>query len=252
MVLLLQADWILLQAAWPQVRRRHQPWRTFPPQVVLHSLSWRKAYGGMVSRVLMCPHIVPPALVGCTLDGRHSVLDKGFQLLGIFLYPGQHNLGVNPVIAVGFFHLENGGNLGQQLELHQTSQELQSGHGDRLHWSYPGLGCHQGHSDGGIFVEDSGIDHSSIASFTGVSEAVLLHSHHRREVVLGQLPRHCMESDVLDLFYPGDKLVCHILKYRIIPCSACYPELLEETRGLNQGRRIPAYELMYPLYILLC
>ena len=99
MLLLLQADWILLQAGWPQVRRRHQPWWTFPPQVVLHSLSWRKASGGMVSRVLMCPHIVLPALVGCTLDGRHSILDKGFQLLGIFLYPGQHNLGVNPVIG---------------------------------------------------------------------------------------------------------------------------------------------------------
>ena len=102
MLLLLQADWTLLQAGWPQVRRRRQPWWTFPPQVVLHSLSWRKASGGMVSRVLMCPHIVPPALVGCTLDGRHSVLDKGFQLLWIFLYPGQHNLGVNPVIGVGF------------------------------------------------------------------------------------------------------------------------------------------------------
>ena len=96
--------------------------------------------GGMVSRVLMCPHIVPPALVGCTLDGRHSVLDKGFQLLGIILYPGQHNLGVNPVIGVGFFHLENGGNLWQQLGQQQTPQELQSGHGDRLLWSYPGLG----------------------------------------------------------------------------------------------------------------
>ena len=117
----------------------------------------------------------PPALVGCTLDGRHSVLDKGFQLLGIFLYPGQHNLGVNPVIGVGFFHLENGGNLGQQLGQHQTPQDLQSGHGDRLLWSYPGLGCHQGHSDGGILVENSGIDHSSIASFAGVSEAVQLH-----------------------------------------------------------------------------
>ena len=175
MLLLLQADWILLQAGWPQVRRRHQPWWTFSPQVVLHSLSWRKASGGMVSRVLMCPHIVPPALVDCTLDGRHSVLDKGFQLLGIFLYPGQHNLGVNPVIGVGFFHLENGGNLGQQLGQHQTSQELQSGYGDRLLWSYPGLGCHHGHSDGGILVEDSGIDHSSIASFAGVSEAVQLH-----------------------------------------------------------------------------
>ena len=90
-------------------------------------------------------------------------------------YPGQHNLGVNPVIGVGFFHLENGDNLGQQLGQHQTPQELQSRHGDRLLWSYPGLGCHQGHSDGGILVEDSGIDHSSIASFTGVSEAVQLH-----------------------------------------------------------------------------
>ena len=88
---------------------------------------------------------------------------------------GQHNLGVNPVIGVGFFHLENGGNLGQQLRQHQTPQELQSGHGDRLLWSYPGLGCHQGHSDGGILVEDSGIDHSSIASFAGVSEAMQLH-----------------------------------------------------------------------------
>ena len=29
--------------------------------------------------------------MGSTLDGRHSVLDKGFQLLGIFLYLGQHN-----------------------------------------------------------------------------------------------------------------------------------------------------------------
>ena len=79
-----------LWLAWPcwsicstRRRRRHQPWWTFPPQVVLHSLSWRKASGGMVSRVLMCPHIVPPALVGRTLDDRHSVLDKGFQLLGV-------------------------------------------------------------------------------------------------------------------------------------------------------------------------
>ena len=88
-------------------------------QFVLEKGLWRH-----VSRVLMCPHIVPPALVGCTLDDRHSVLDKGFQLLGIFLYPGQHNLGVNPVIGVGFFHLENGGNLGQQLGQHQTPQEL--------------------------------------------------------------------------------------------------------------------------------
>ena len=174
MLLLLQADWILLQAGWPQGRRQHQSWWTFPPQVVVHSLSWRKASGGMVSRVLMCPHIVPPALVGYTLDGRHSVLDKGLQLLGIFLYPGQHNLGVNPVIGVGFFHLENGGNLGQQLGQQQTPQELQSGHGDRLVWSYPGLGCHLGHSDGGILVDDSGIHHSSIASFAGVSEAIQL------------------------------------------------------------------------------
>ena len=240
MLLLLQADWILLQAGWPQVRRRHQPWWTFPTQVVLHSLSWRKASGGMVSRILMCPHIIPPALVGCTLDDRHSVLDKRFQLLGIFLYPGQHNLGVNPVIGVGFFHLENGGNFGQQLGQHQTPQELQSGHGDRLLWSYPGLGCHQSHSDGGILVEDSGIDHSSIASFAGISEAMQLHCHHRREVVLGQLPGYCMESDVLELFSPGDKLVCHIFRCSTIPCSACYPELLEETLGLNQGRRIPA------------
>ena len=95
---------------------------------------------GMVSRVLMCPHIVPPALVGCTFDGIHFVLDKGFQLLEIFVYPGQHNLGVNPVIGVGFFHLENGGNLGQQLGQQQTSQEPKSGHGDRLLWSYTGLG----------------------------------------------------------------------------------------------------------------
>ena len=89
-------------------------------------------------------------------------------------------------------------------------------------------------------MEDSGIDHSSIASFAGVSEAVQLHCHHRREVVLGQLPGYCMESDVLELFSPGDKLVCHIFRCRIIPSSACYPELLEETLGLNQGRRISA------------
>ena len=63
----------------------------------------------------------------------------------------------------------------QQLGQHQTPQELQSGHSDRLLWSYPGLGCHQGHSDGGILVEDSGVDYSSIASFTGVSEAMQLH-----------------------------------------------------------------------------
>ena len=112
---------------------------------------------------------------GLHFGWQHSVLDKGFQLLGIFLYPGQHNLEVNPVIGVGFFHLENGGNLGQQLGQYQTPQELQSGHGDRLLWSYPGLGCHHGHSDGGILVEDSGIDHSSIASFAGVSETVQLH-----------------------------------------------------------------------------
>ena len=44
------------------------------------------------------------------------------------------------IIGVGFFHLENGGNLGQQVGQQQTFQELQSGHGDRLLWSYLGLG----------------------------------------------------------------------------------------------------------------
>ena len=187
----------------------------------------------------MCPHIVLPALVGCTLDGRHSVLDKGFQLLGIFLYPGQHNLGVNPVIGVGFFHLENGGNLGQQLGQHRTPQELQSGHGDRLLWSYPGLGCHQGHSDGGILVKDSGIDHSSIAfRWCQRSHATALTSQERG--CSGSASWALHGSDVLKLFSPGDKLVCHIFRCRIIPSSACYPELLEETLGLNQGSRIPA------------
>ena len=82
-------------------------------------------------------------------------------------------------------------------------------------------------------MSDSGIDHSSIASFAGISKAVQMHCHHRKEVVLGQLPGYCMESDVLELFSPGDKLVCHIFRCRTIPSSACYPELLEETHGLN-------------------
>ena len=129
------------------------------------------------SGVVKWPGRGDSVVCSCGLHFGWQTLCSGqrFQLLGIFLYPGQHNLGVNPVIGVGFFHLENGGNLGQQLGQHQTPQELQSGYGDRLLWSYPGLGRHHGHSDGGILVEDSGIDYSSIASFAGISEAVQLH-----------------------------------------------------------------------------
>ena len=80
----------------------------------------------------------------------------------------------------------------------------------------------------GVILQEDNVAHRDVGLWSGP----LLSRLQRLDI--GSVP------DVLELFSPGDKLVCHIFRCRFIPCSACYPELLEETLGLNQGRRIPA------------